>query len=76
MSGIRVFPTDKRDWTLKLSIGNKISQLSNKDHPARKLSIQPAISKRQPTQVSINETFRNKINTRILGIFSIGFDLI
>lgn len=71
MSRVSVFPTENEKWTLKMSIGSRISQLSKKDHPARTLSIQPPITKNHSTQVSSNETFRNKIEKHILGIIYI-----
>lgn len=67
----RVFPTESERWPIKMSIGSKISRLS--DHPARKLSIQQPKSRQQSTQVSSNQTFRYK---RILGTFRIDFILV
>lgn len=48
----RVFPTDNERWAVKISIGNRISRLSNKNRAARKLSILQPVTKKQSLQVS------------------------
>lgn len=48
----RVFPTDNERWAVKISIGNRISRLSNKNRSARKLSILQPLNKKQSLEVS------------------------